>query len=401
RYTAPMRRFLAHVAILLGFGLALASAPAQAPCRGPLGKKTEFVGLPGKPFEPIFSRDGCTVFVSLTPQGEIAVLRRKGKSFHLDRVVRPGGHPTGMVLTHDGRTLIAADGDAVDLLDAAVLQTGQGDPVRARLGAGRLRAAIYVNVTADDHYLLVSNENGAAVTVFDLRSSALLGEVPTGVAPIALTLSPDGRWLFMTSELAPPALHWPRACAPQAAAGRGGAPVMPEGVVQVADMAKVISDPTHAVVSTVAAGCSPVRLALSPDGAIAYVTARTDDRVLAFDTAKLTANLPEPRLGSVPVGTAPVGIAVTPDGGWVIATNSNRFAGLRGGRGGGGSDLDAIAASSFVPGSAGAAPLRQVRIPAGGFPRELRFSPDGALLAVTNFQSNQLELVDLARALPR
>src|SRR6185437_11994384 len=158
----------------------------------------------------------------LTQQGEIAVLRRKGRSFDLDRIVRIGGHPTGMVLTHDGRTLIAANADAVDLLDVRILETGQGEPVRARLGAGQLQSAIYVNVTADDRTLLVSDERGAAVLVFNLNDSSYLGDIPVGRAPIAVTLSPDGRWLYTTSELAPPALHWPNTCAAQAAAGRRG-----------------------------------------------------------------------------------------------------------------------------------------------------------------------------------
>jgi DNA-binding beta-propeller fold protein YncE len=34
---------------------------------------------------------------------------------------------------------------------------------------------------------------------------------------------------------------------------------------------------------------------------------------------------------------------------------------------------------------------------AGSFPREERLSPDGKTLYVTNFASNQLEIVDLTR----
>ena len=34
---------------------------------------------------------------------------------------------------------------------------------------------------------------------------------------------------------------------------------------------------------------------------------------------------------------------------------------------------------------------------AGSFPREERLSPDGKTLYVTNFNSNQLEMVDLTR----
>ena len=40
-------------------------------------------------------------------------------------------------------------------------------------------------------------------------------------------------------------------------------------------------------------------------------------------------------------------------------------------------------------------------IPSGDFPRELRVTTDGKTLVVTNFASHSIELVDLARALPR
>jgi len=36
-------------------------------------------------------------------------------------------------------------------------------------------------------------------------------------------------------------------------------------------------------------------------------------------------------------------------------------------------------------------------IPAGGFPRELRLTSDGKNLLLTNFESQSVELIDLAR----
>lgn len=367
---------------------------AQRPCTAPLGKKTATVGVPGHPFEPVFSNDGCTVFVSLTQEGAVAVLNWTGSGYRLQRTVPIGGRPTGMVLTHDGRTLIAADptAGAVDLLDTAALASGQqASAVRARVGAGALPGAIYVNVSPDDHYLFVSNERGESVTVIALAGDRIVGAMPAGQLPIALTFSPDGHWLFMTSEIASQAWGWPVRCPRQAQAGRGGPLVAPDGALLVADVATAERDPAHAVVHTVPAGCSPVRLALSPDGATAYVTARSDDAVLAFSTAALETGAANALVGHVGVGTAPVGIAATPDGRWVIATDSNRFA-----RGGG--QLDVIPAAAFTAGGR-QAPRRRT-LTAGSFPRELRVRPDGAVLAVTNFGSSDVEFVNLARALP-
>ncbi|MGH9491338.1 MAG: beta-propeller fold lactonase family protein [Terriglobales bacterium] len=379
-------------ALIIVTVLACSSARAQSLCATSASPKTVAIHLPGHPFEPVFSPNGCTVFVSLGALGQIAVLDWRGKTYRLRRMVRVGGEPTGMVLSRDGATLFAADprnGDVIEI-NTRALASGQGTPVRARLAPGQLRGAIYVNVTPNGRDLLVSDESALSVAVLDLRTQRLLGFIPTGRAPIALTFSNNGRWLFLTSEIAARAWHWPLTCKPERDAGRAGPRTLAAGAIQVADMRLVATNPARAVVSTVPAGCSPVRLVLSPDGATAYVTARTDDAVLAFSTAKLIAKDPHPELGSVRTGIAPVGVAATPDGRWVLVADSNRFS--RSGHGA----LDAIPTFAFA--SAHQPPRRT--LPTGAFPRELRFSPNGKLLAVTNAFSGTVEFINLAKALP-
>jgi hypothetical protein len=69
--------------------------------------------------------------------------------------------------------------------------------------------SVYVNVTADDERLFVSEESETWITVIDLKKArsggytadAIVGRIPTGLAPIALTFSPDGKWLYSTSEI--------------------------------------------------------------------------------------------------------------------------------------------------------------------------------------------------------
>lgn len=381
-----------HYALLVI--LALAACPlarASAPCAASSTAKITTILVGANPFEPVFSADDCTVFVSLGAAGQIAVLGWSGKNYHLQRIVPIGGSPTGMVLSRDGRTLYAADprnGDVI-AIDTAALAAGRGTPVRALLEPGKLGGAVYVNVTPDGRYLLVSDERALNVAVIDLRGNRLVGFIPTGRLPIALTFSRDGRWLFMTSEIAAPAWHWPLTCKLERNAGRAGANALAAGAIQVAGVRQVESDPARAVVSTVPAGCSPVRLVLSPDGAIAYVTARTDDAVLAFSTAKLIAKDPHPEIGSVSTGVAPVGVAATPDGRWVLATDSNRFAADYGG-------LDVIASTAFT---AVRKPQRRT-MATGKFPRELRLSLNGNVLALTNAISGTVQFINLRKALP-
>ena len=70
----------------------------------------------------------------------------------------------------------------------------------------------YANVTSDDRLLFISEESRAAITVIDLArirkegvsERAIIGQVPTGAAPIALTFSPDGALLYTTAQVAAP-----------------------------------------------------------------------------------------------------------------------------------------------------------------------------------------------------
>src|SRR5262249_53865948 len=148
---------------------------------------------------------------------------------------------------------------------------------------------------------------------------------------------------------------------------------------------------SNAVVARAPAGCHPVRLALSAKGDLAFVTARKSNALLAFDTAKLLADSTHARIATVPVGTAPVGIAVGHAGGRavVVVANSNRFAGSA-------SVAESLSVVDAARVGEGAGAVIG-RIPAGGFPREMRVIDDGRTLVVTNFQSGTVELVDLER----
>src|SRR5262249_43689116 len=144
--------------------------------------------------------------------------------------------------------------------------------------------------------LFASDERVQTITVVDLArakasdfaASTIVGRIPVGDSPIDLALSPDGRTLYTTSQSMPASFGWPIACRPEGSR-EDSPPNHSEGAVIVVDVERAETDPTHAVLGTIAAGCNPVRLVLSPDGAIAYVSARGMDALLAFDTRRLLA----------------------------------------------------------------------------------------------------------------
>jgi DNA-binding beta-propeller fold protein YncE len=165
--------------------------------------------------------------------------------------------------------------------------------------------------------------------------------------------------------------------------------VNPQGAIHIVDAEKAKTDPANAIVGNVPAGCSAVRLVLSPSGDRAYVTARNSNMLLAFDVAKLRADPTHALIGRVPVGSSPVGIAVVNGGRQVIVTNSNRFAGSADDH----QNLTVIDASRIASGAGAIIGS----IPAGAFPREMRVTSDGRTLILTNFGSRTIEMIDLAR----
>jgi DNA-binding beta-propeller fold protein YncE len=189
---------------------------------------------------------------------------------------------------------------------------------------------------------------------------------------VGLALSANGRVLFATSESFA-GKTFPTTCE----AENGGHGQHPEGVLTIIDVRAVATDPAKAPLGVRKAGCNPVRVALSPDGRTVWVTARGDNRLEGFSTAKLAGMVMDAPEIAVKVGPAPIGLAVRPDGAQVWVANSNRFGHNRPG------SLTAVSPSGQV--------LRTV--PTGIFPRDIGFLPDGKTLVVAQYESRAVQFV--------
>jgi len=367
-------------------------AQPSSECNAPAGQAALKVHLPGHPFEALASRDGCWLFVSLQvarDRGGIAVLHRTSGTLSQMRVALLSGPlPAGMALTHDGALLIVPNGSYVYFLDTDRLIHG-ADPVIGKISDGDRAGAIYAFTTADDRLLFVSDESVHQVTVIDLAKArqsdfgrrAIIGRIPTGRAPVGLALSSRDDYLFITSEELP-RLHLPLTCRRQ---GQKGGAYVPDGALEVVSVARLQPNPAEAIVGAVTAGCSPVRAALSAQGDRLYVTARASDALLVFDPAALVSDPVHALLATVPVGNAPVGIAVVDQGRRIVVANSSRFGGA------GGQELTVIDASRVNQGIGAV----DGTVGVGHFPRELHATADGSALLVTDFDSDQLELLSV------
>lgn len=371
------------------------------------------INLHGQPFGVVVSEDQRWIFVSL-PMGEkrgIAVLQNTGGKIQLLRTVPIGGPPFGMVLTHGGDMLIVAAQNRVLFLDTRNLETAATTrPFRSVVPSqwvsdGPQAGSIYVNVTADDKTLFVSDESAATITVIDLdrirsrsrdstansqraksgsgAQDAIVGRIPVGLAPIALTFSKDQRWLFTTSEAAPPDWGWPSVLEREVGNGK-----IPEGAVIVIEVSKARANPQDSVVARVPAGGSPVRSVLSPDGGRLFVTARNSNAVLVFNTADLIGNPKDAKPFKIPVGTSPVPVVLVKNGSLALVGNSDRFNPNTP------NSTLTVLDTSHIGTKEGP---QMGEIPCGAFPRELHLSPDGQTLFLTNYRSGTLQVVDVNR----
>jgi DNA-binding beta-propeller fold protein YncE len=349
--------------------------------------ETSFLSGPVVPFGVTISSDSKSAFVA-DASGAIYVYSLtsgaptidKVDSFRLTEQQRyfrePGISPLGLALTPSGRYLVAASASGAVVSKVAGLEKQHSR--WSSWSAGTLRSkgqgAIEAAVSPSGAYVFVTLEDSNELAVFDLRSalrkgfyaSDLVGTIPLGVAPVGVAVSPNGQYLYVTSE--------------SSALGQS------EGTLTTIDLARAERAPSHSIVSTVPAGCSPVRVVATSSSV--YVTARGSDALLKFN-AKDLVSLPGSALeGDVQVGEAPVGLALVDHDKTLVISDSDRFA-----TPGEGANLAVVTVAEDGQ------MLLDGYLKSGSFPRDVAASPNGEWLLVSNYGSSQVEAVD-ARELP-
>jgi DNA-binding beta-propeller fold protein YncE len=339
------------------------------------------VGPESLPWGVAVTASGQWAFASLG--SDLGVLQLSaGRPANLVHVIVLPEPTTGAALTADGRYLLLAGGSGAVVVSVPEAEQGSSQAVLGELaapGGSRATSAVEVAVSPDGRYAFVSLEQSDAIAVFDLASAVVsgfgagsyVGAIPTQLAPVGLAVSPDGRWLYATSE-----------------AENAHSEI---GTLAVISAPKAESVPGASVVATVPAGCNPVRVITSADGAIVWVTARASDALLAYAAGRLRTDPAHALLADVRVGEAPVGLALAKKGSLVVVADSDRF---------GATGKSATLAVVSVPGAlAGHRDALVGYLPAGRFPRDVAASSDGSTVLVANYASGQIETVNPA-ALP-
>lgn len=377
----PWRTFIALILLVAKCSFAIG-------CELPASSAT--IEVPGHPFAAVSSPDDCWLFVSLSvgnEKGALGVLKNTGDGFAVDYVVPLAGPAFGESISPGGDILAVTEGATVEVFEVGKLVRHESHPVTVRLQEGRDAGAIYASMSPDGKLLFVSDEYAKRVSIFDLAKvregpgdgSSLVGRIPAGIAPVGLATSPDGKWLYVTSEVGPP-VPGGKSCKPEGKDGRSH----PEGLLLRVNVEMAVSDPAHAITGVLPVGCNPVRVAVSPSGKDLWVSARGDDSLLRLQPADWVADGAHLKLKVYPVGPNPIGIAVRGDDSQVWVAVSDRF-GKRG-RG-------VLAGLAYQPGDVSDHEVKFMKTDNLEYPREVAFFHDNRTLAVTLFDANRVAIV--------
>ena len=326
----------------------------------------------GKPFDAVVTANGYA-FVSLT--SALGVLRTTGPEPSGLRVslLRSA---LGEALTHNQKYLLVSGHSGLTVFRVSDLEHGPATPVGALTSPGK--HAVQVAVSPDDRFAFVTLQYSRAVAVFNLGKALtsgfgpadLVGRIPVGANPIGLTVSPNGRYLYVASGLATPT------------------PASGHGSLNVIDLRKAETSPATSVLKRIRAGCGPDRVVVSGDGRTVWVSDGGGNAVVAFSAAKLLSDPAHSLLARVAVGQRPLGLVLVNRGAQLIVADSNRDKAP-----GGGANLAVIDVQRALHRQ----PALTGFVHTGSTPRQFALEPGGGRLLVVDTGAGQVQAVKIGR----
>jgi DNA-binding beta-propeller fold protein YncE len=235
--------------------------------------------------------------------------------------------PDAVAITPDSRTVYVS-----------CLGTGLVVPVRAGTDTAaepiRISSAGALAMAADGRTVYVANPDGDTITPISTATDEPGQPIVVGRSPDAVAITPDGRTvLVLTSTGVTPV---------DAATNRAGKPVAIQGAYALAvapggSTAYVLAMPnpdsqqgfvipvrirTSTAGTPIKVGLSPVQIAFTPNGTMAYVANYASESVTPI-------RLADGRAGPlIAAGKIPTRLAVSPDGTTIYALDSNIFGGV-------------------------------------------------------------------------
>ena len=278
----------------------------------------------------------------------------------------------GEALTPDHKHLVVSSGNGAVVYSVSALKH-QLPAFVGQLSSPGGRYGVQVALSPDGRFAFVTLQHSGQVAVFNLRQaltrgfgpSNLVRTISVGSNPTGIAASTDGQYMYVAQGLADtsPGL----------------------GTLVILDMAKVEKKSGQPIVHTVDAGCGPARV--SAGGTHVWVTAAGGNALLAYSAAKLISDPTHALIARVALGQAPLGLVTVNNGKQIVIADSNRF-NVRG----------AVSHLAVVDVSKALArqPALVGVIKSGTSPRQFALEPNGTTLLVTNTDSGQVQAVDIS-----
>lgn len=265
---------------------------------------TPEVYLPGRPVDMAFNADKSKLAIMNTR--EINLIDEKtGKIQDIRTAVTSY---CGIAFRPDGKEIWVseaarkASADAIAILPA----DGKGAPTRIKLKKFTLPAGMAFSKDGSKVYVAMNGSN--TIAVIDASSHKIEKEIPVGLAPLFVKLSPDGNTLYVSNRggrVPTDPKHIGLSAGVKMAVDDYGAVL--EGTVSVINLAS--GDNRQITV-----GRAPSGLALSDDGKLLAVANAHSDSVTIMNTAN--GKLQTVSIPTMPdrlIGTLPTGAVFSPD----------------------------------------------------------------------------------------
>jgi len=207
----------------------------------------------------------------------------------------------------------------------------------------------------------VGSGNGTTVSVVNLNNNTIIATIPVGLAPAALALTPDGKYVYVANYVD----------------GNTGT-----GIISI------IQTSNNTVVGTIPGFSGPFAIAIAPNGKYAYVTNFGSNNFEPIGTTVSVIKLKNGTIvATIDLGIQPAGIAITSDGRFAYVTNYNAL----------------YAGSNFTDLTAGQGTVNIIdinevvspTIAVGQSPANIAISPNGKHAYVSNFTSNTVNVIAL------
>lgn len=246
-----------------------------------------------------------------------------------------GVGPHEVAISHDGRWAVVTNyGDQATAGNSLTVLDLRGPSVARTISLGEHRRPHGVAFLAGDHTLVVTSEASQAVLVVDFASGAVEAAIPTGQpASHMLTASADGRRAYTANIVAGTITEIDLenrrtgrtlAIAPMVE----GIALSPDGTQlwvgsNQAHTVSIVDTERWEVVSTLPSPGMPYRIAFTPDGRRAVVTSPMAGVIRLFDVAGRKEIAALPAVVGSAASAGPVGVAISADGAHAYVTLQN------------------------------------------------------------------------------